>query len=276
MTPRGVWKLSEAVQPMEQFGGGGHRRNGRRDGGDRMRYESSGRVQRECGVGHGEVAAGDDIHVFASPARSRSVRGYWSHGGAPNRAAVGLSDAGRPARGRAAHHLTRQPDLGPGRGDPNQRGSASCCPAGRTTRRAGSPPQVASFRPPTAPTSSTSTPWPDGSPCSSPAKSSEPSCSPLWPRPRRLHVTATPGHARAGVVDPKVAQAQLSAHLITARCEGGNCSSHLVRASVAGHRLRLPDHAPRLDYLSDPHGLKQRGAERWTDPLSRPSSEERV
>lgn len=58
-----------------------------------------------------------------------------------------------------------------------------------------------------------------------------------------LHVTARSGHARASVVDLKVARAELSAHLITARCDAGQGSSHLVKASLAGHRLAV-DAAP--------------------------------
>jgi hypothetical protein len=54
-----------------------------------------------------------------------------------------------------------------------------------------------------------------------------------------LHVGATAGHARASVVDLKVAKAALSAHLITAKCAGGKGSSHLVKASLAGHRLAV-------------------------------------
>ncbi|MGH3376759.1 MAG: choice-of-anchor P family protein [Actinoallomurus sp.] len=58
-----------------------------------------------------------------------------------------------------------------------------------------------------------------------------------------LHTSATPGRSRAGVVDLKVATAALSAHLVTARCDGGRGSSHLVKASLAGHRLAV-DAAP--------------------------------
>jgi hypothetical protein len=58
-----------------------------------------------------------------------------------------------------------------------------------------------------------------------------------------LHVSAAPGKARASVVDLKVAQAALSAHLITAKCVGGKGSSHLVKASLAGHKLAV-DAAP--------------------------------
>lgn len=78
---------------------------------------------------------------------------------------------------------------------------------------------------------------------SSTAQPDDKSLAELPPNPlvqlKVLHVTATPGHARASVVDLKVAQAQLSAHLITARCEGGKGSSHLVKASLAGHRLAV-------------------------------------
>jgi hypothetical protein len=69
-----------------------------------------------------------------------------------------------------------------------------------------------------------------------------------------LHVTAKPGHARAAVVDLKVPQAQLSAHLITARCEGGKGSSHLVKASLAGHRLAV-DAAPNSTIAVPLQGL---------------------
>jgi hypothetical protein len=60
---------------------------------------------------------------------------------------------------------------------------------------------------------------------------------------KALHTSATPGRSRAGVVDLRVAQAALSAHLVTARCDGGRGSSHLVKASLAGHRLAV-DAAP--------------------------------
>jgi hypothetical protein len=58
-----------------------------------------------------------------------------------------------------------------------------------------------------------------------------------------LHVTAAPGKARASVVDLKVAQAALTAHLVTAKCVAGKGASHLVKASLAGHRLAV-DAAP--------------------------------
>lgn len=54
-----------------------------------------------------------------------------------------------------------------------------------------------------------------------------------------LHVTANPGHARASVLDLKVAQARLSAHLVTAQCRNGRGSSRLVDASLGGHRLAV-------------------------------------
>jgi hypothetical protein len=58
-----------------------------------------------------------------------------------------------------------------------------------------------------------------------------------------LHTTATARGSRASVVDLKVAKAALSAHLITAKCVGGQGSSHLVKASLGGHKLAV-DAAP--------------------------------
>ena len=58
-----------------------------------------------------------------------------------------------------------------------------------------------------------------------------------------LHTSAAPGRARASVVDLKVAKAALSAHLITAKCVGGQGVSHLVKASIGGRRLAA-DAAP--------------------------------
>lgn len=69
-----------------------------------------------------------------------------------------------------------------------------------------------------------------------------------------LHVTAKPGRARASVVDLDVARAQLSAHLITARCDGGTGASHLVKASLAGHRLAA-DAAPNSSVTVPVQGL---------------------
>jgi hypothetical protein len=54
-----------------------------------------------------------------------------------------------------------------------------------------------------------------------------------------LRVDAHPGHARASVLDLKIAQAKLSAHLITAACRNGHGASHLVQASLAGHKLAV-------------------------------------
>jgi hypothetical protein len=54
-----------------------------------------------------------------------------------------------------------------------------------------------------------------------------------------LHVTAHPGHARASVLDLKVARAELTAHLVTAECKNGKGSSRLVDASLSGHRLAV-------------------------------------
>jgi hypothetical protein len=58
-----------------------------------------------------------------------------------------------------------------------------------------------------------------------------------------LHTSATAGRSRASVVDLKVAKAALSAHLITAKCVDGQGSSHLVKASLGGHKLAV-DAAP--------------------------------
>jgi hypothetical protein len=54
-----------------------------------------------------------------------------------------------------------------------------------------------------------------------------------------LRTDAHPGHSRASVLDLKIARAQLSAHLITAACHNGHGSSHLVKASLAGHKLAV-------------------------------------
>jgi hypothetical protein len=62
-------------------------------------------------------------------------------------------------------------------------------------------------------------------------------------RLKALHTSARAGGSRASVVDLKVAKAALSAHLITAKCVGGEGSSHLVKASIGGHRLAV-DAAP--------------------------------
>lgn len=58
-----------------------------------------------------------------------------------------------------------------------------------------------------------------------------------------LHTSAKGDRSRASVVDLRVAQAALSAHLITAKCQGGQGSSHLVKASLGGKRLAV-DAAP--------------------------------
>jgi hypothetical protein len=58
-----------------------------------------------------------------------------------------------------------------------------------------------------------------------------------------LHTTAVTARSRASVVDLKVAQAALSAHLVTATCSSGQGASHLVKASLAGRRLAV-DAAP--------------------------------
>jgi hypothetical protein len=54
---------------------------------------------------------------------------------------------------------------------------------------------------------------------------------------KALHTSAEAGQSRASIVDLKVAKPALSAHLITSKCVGGTGSSHLVKASLAGHRL---------------------------------------
>lgn len=58
-----------------------------------------------------------------------------------------------------------------------------------------------------------------------------------------LHTSATGDRSRASVVDLRVPQAALSAHLITAKCQGGQGSSQLVKASLGGKRLAV-DAAP--------------------------------
>jgi hypothetical protein len=58
-----------------------------------------------------------------------------------------------------------------------------------------------------------------------------------------LHTSAKDDRSRASVVDLRVAQAALSAHLVTAKCQGGQGSSHLVKASLGGKRLAV-DAAP--------------------------------
>lgn len=69
-----------------------------------------------------------------------------------------------------------------------------------------------------------------------------------------LHTSAVPGRSRASVVDLKVAKAALSAHLITAKCVGGQGSSHLVKASLAGKRLAV-DAAPNSTVAVPVQGL---------------------
>lgn len=54
-----------------------------------------------------------------------------------------------------------------------------------------------------------------------------------------LHTSAAASKARASVVDLRVAKALLSAHLVTAKCDNGVGSSHLVKASIAGHKLAV-------------------------------------
>ena len=73
---------------------------------------------------------------------------------------------------------------------------------------------------------------------------------------KALHTTATPGRSRASVVDLKVAQAALSAHLVTARCSAGQGTSHLVKASIAGRRLAA-DAAPNSTVTVPVAGLGQ-------------------
>jgi hypothetical protein len=58
-----------------------------------------------------------------------------------------------------------------------------------------------------------------------------------------LHTSAATARSRASVVDLRIAQAALTAHLVTAKCSSGQGSSHLVKASLAGHRLAV-DAAP--------------------------------
>jgi hypothetical protein len=60
---------------------------------------------------------------------------------------------------------------------------------------------------------------------------------------RLLHVTARPAYARASVTDLRVAKRVLTAHLVTATCDGGDGTSHLAQARLAGHRLAA-DAAP--------------------------------
>lgn len=69
-----------------------------------------------------------------------------------------------------------------------------------------------------------------------------------------LHTTAKPGQARASVADLKVVKALLSAHLVTANCNLGKGSSHLVKASLAGHRLAA-DAAPNSGLAVPVQGL---------------------
>jgi hypothetical protein len=69
-----------------------------------------------------------------------------------------------------------------------------------------------------------------------------------------LHTSATPGQSRASIVDLKVAKPALSAHLITSKCVGGTGSSHLVKASIAGHRLAA-DAAPNSTVAIPVQGL---------------------
>jgi hypothetical protein len=58
-----------------------------------------------------------------------------------------------------------------------------------------------------------------------------------------LHTSVATARSRASVVDLKVAEAALSARLVTASCSGGRGASHLVKASLAGRRLAV-DAAP--------------------------------
>lgn len=93
---------------------------------------------------------------------------------------------------------------------------------------------------------------------SSAAQPHDKSLAELPPNPlvqlKILHVSATPGRARASVADLKIAKAALSAHLITARCAGGHGSSQLVRASLAGHRLAVGA-APNSTVAVQVHGV---------------------
>ena len=54
-----------------------------------------------------------------------------------------------------------------------------------------------------------------------------------------LHVAATPGHARASVVDLKIVKAALRASLVTAKCDNGMGSSHLAKVSLGGRKLAV-------------------------------------
>lgn len=69
-----------------------------------------------------------------------------------------------------------------------------------------------------------------------------------------LHTSAVAGRSRASVVDLNVAKAALSAHLITAKCVGGQGSSHLVKASLGGKRLAV-DAAPNSTVAIPVQGL---------------------
>ncbi|MFL6052772.1 MAG: choice-of-anchor P family protein [Actinoallomurus sp.] len=69
-----------------------------------------------------------------------------------------------------------------------------------------------------------------------------------------LHVTAKPAYARASVTDLRVAKAALTAHLVTAKCDNGTATSHLVKASLAGHRLAV-DAAPNSAITIPVQGL---------------------
>jgi hypothetical protein len=71
---------------------------------------------------------------------------------------------------------------------------------------------------------------------------------------KALHTSATSGGSRASIVDLKVAKPALSAHLITSKCVGGTGSSHLVKASIAGHRLAA-DAAPNSTVAIPIQGL---------------------
>ncbi|MCW2900187.1 MAG: hypothetical protein JWO67_2452 [Streptosporangiaceae bacterium] len=64
-----------------------------------------------------------------------------------------------------------------------------------------------------------------------------------------LSASASAGHARASVVDLKVAQLGLSAHLITAKCVNGAGTSNLVKVVLNGHVLKVaaaPNSAVKL------------------------------
>jgi hypothetical protein len=71
---------------------------------------------------------------------------------------------------------------------------------------------------------------------------------------KALHTSAAAGASRASIVDLKVAKPALSAHLITSKCVGGVGSSHLVKASIAGHRLAA-DAAPNSTVAIPVQGL---------------------